>query len=166
MSRLTHFLDNRLTDDGEVVSPIPGRFLVLISVRRWVNTKAIVRLKRLCQLKNPMTSSGIEPMSSLIQDNEFSTNLQCTDSIHFLFCFLVHPNVKMVMVMVTGKKFTLVTVTIPTECYAKPPYKDWTATWSSIMVSFPFHWSLSRPLSSNCNVSPPLMFPDLSFSFI
>jgi hypothetical protein len=38
-SRLPHFLDNRLTDGGEVVSytrrpPFtPGRFLVLISVR-------------------------------------------------------------------------------------------------------------------------------------
>jgi hypothetical protein len=28
------------------------------------------------------------------------------------------------MVKVTGKKFTLVIVTIPKECYAKPPYKD------------------------------------------
>jgi hypothetical protein len=40
--RLTHFLDNRLTDDGEVVSltcrtPFTsGRSLVLISVRGWV----------------------------------------------------------------------------------------------------------------------------------
>jgi hypothetical protein len=33
----------------------PGIFLVLISVR------AIVRLEELGQLKNPMTSSGIEP---------------------------------------------------------------------------------------------------------
>jgi hypothetical protein len=39
-SRLPHFLDNRLTDGGEVVSPTragrpfpPGKFLVLISVR-------------------------------------------------------------------------------------------------------------------------------------
>jgi hypothetical protein len=49
-------------------------------------------------------------------------------------CFLVHHNVK--MVMVTGKKFTLVLVTIPTECYTEAPYKDWTATWCSIMASF------------------------------
>jgi hypothetical protein len=38
-SRLPHFLDNRITDGGEVVSLTrhcalpPGRFLVLISVR-------------------------------------------------------------------------------------------------------------------------------------
>jgi hypothetical protein len=53
-------LDNRLTDDGKVVSlprwlPLPpGRFPVLISVRGWVEPRAIVRLEGLGNRKNPI----------------------------------------------------------------------------------------------------------------
>jgi hypothetical protein len=39
---------------------LPGRFLVLMFVRGWVDPRAIVRQKWLSQLTNPMTSSGIE----------------------------------------------------------------------------------------------------------
>jgi hypothetical protein len=43
---------------------LPGIFLLLIFIRGWGDPKAIVRLEELRQLKNPITSTGIEPTTS------------------------------------------------------------------------------------------------------
>jgi hypothetical protein len=65
MSRVPHFLDNWLTDGGEVVSPmhqppftprkIPGTHFF----RGWIDPRSIVWPEGLGKLKNPVTSSGI-----------------------------------------------------------------------------------------------------------
>jgi hypothetical protein len=66
-SRFPHFLDNRLSDGGEDVSltlrpPFTLRKnLVLISAKGSVDTRPIVRMEGLGQLKNPSNPSGIEP---------------------------------------------------------------------------------------------------------
>jgi hypothetical protein len=72
-SWLPHFLDNRLIDGGEAVSagqPVPpGRFLVLISVRGWLDPRAIVRI-RSTEKSNYLTGNrkrGLRPCSIVPQ---------------------------------------------------------------------------------------------------
>jgi hypothetical protein len=66
MLRLPHFPDNWLTDGGEpyMLATLysPERFLVLIFVKGRANSKAIVELEGLGQLKDPRTSSRIKFM--------------------------------------------------------------------------------------------------------
>jgi hypothetical protein len=68
--------------------PLPsGRFLVLISVRGWIDSKTIVWLEGLGQLKNRMTWSGIETAFSIVLQTHYATacliyNLCCSQNIN------------------------------------------------------------------------------------
>jgi hypothetical protein len=62
----------------------PGRFMVLISVRGWVDLRAIMRLDGLGQLENPMTS-GIEPATFRFVVPQPSMLLRATTLFQNLF---------------------------------------------------------------------------------
>jgi hypothetical protein len=62
MSRLPIF-SRQLVQLQQATLYAPGIFLVPISVKAESNHRAVVQLEGLGQLKNPMTSSGIEPVT-------------------------------------------------------------------------------------------------------
>jgi hypothetical protein len=91
-------LSRWLTDGGKVASLMcrppftpPGRFLVLISVRGWVDPRAIVRLEGLGQLKKIHligTWTRDLPACSIVPQ---PTTLPCAPEIHaWIFLFFLH----------------------------------------------------------------------------
>jgi hypothetical protein len=88
-------------------------FLVLISVRGWINPRAIVRPEGLCQSKKPMAPLGIKPAT-------FRLVAQCLDQL----CHRL-PHLPKVLSVISSFRLWNTTILIPEDVSnVKWPFKD------------------------------------------